>query len=198
MDLVDAYRQSIDVFTDRVRQVRPEQWVDPTPCEDWDVRTLTNHVVGEDRWTAPLFAGSTIEEVGDRFDGDLLDGDPIGAAVDAAAQARAAVSAPGAAHRTVHLSFGDTPGEEYLGQLLADHLVHTWDLAVAVGVDPTLPEAAVLRCARWFADWEARYRAAGAIGPAVPLPASASPQDRLLAAFGRHPDWTPPLDGGPH
>ena len=49
-----------------------------TPCTEWDVRALVNHVLGEIRWAVPLFAGSTIAEVGDRFDGDLLGDDPVG------------------------------------------------------------------------------------------------------------------------
>ena len=59
------------------RGVGEDQWGAPTPCADWDVRELVNHVAGEDLWTAPLLEGSTIEEVGDRFDGDLLGDDPI-------------------------------------------------------------------------------------------------------------------------
>ena len=191
MDLVELHRRSMAEFTDRVRQVRAEQWSAPTPCTDWDVRALVNHVVGEDRWTAPMFAGATIAEVGNRFDGDLLGADPAGSTTEAAKEAEAAVAEPGALNRTVHLSFGDTPAEEYVRQLFADHLVHAWDLAVAIGADPRLDAEAVRECAEWFAEREDLYRRAGAIGPAVDVPATAGPQERLLAAFGRDPAWSP-------
>jgi uncharacterized protein (TIGR03086 family) len=191
MDLLDAYRRSLAEFTERVRQVRPDQWRGPTPCLDWDVRTLVNHIVNEDRWTVPIMAGASIAEVGDRFDGDLLGDDPAGNTAGAAAEAEAAVREPGALERTVQLSFGDTPAEEYVRQLLADHLIHAWDLAAATGLDRQLDPDAVRECATWFADREDGYRAAGAIAPRVEVPATADPQGRLLAAFGRDPGWTP-------
>jgi uncharacterized protein (TIGR03086 family) len=191
MDLVTAYRRGLAGFTDRVAQVRPDQWAGPTPCTDWDVRTLVNHLAGEDLWTAPLLDGATIAEVGDRFDGDLLGDDPVASVTAAARQADAAVTEPGVLERTVHLSFGDAPAPEYLYQMLADHLVHAWDLAVAIGADPRLDSDAVDMCASWFADREDMYREAGVIGPRVPVPESAGTQDRLIAAFGRDPEWAP-------
>jgi uncharacterized protein (TIGR03086 family) len=192
MDLVTAYRRSLAGFTARVGQVRPEQWSGPTPCAGWDVRTLVNHLANEDLWTAPLLAGATIAEIGDRFDGDLLGADPAASATAAAQQAEAAAAAPGALEREVHLSFGDAPAAEYLHQLLADHLVHAWDLAVAIGADPRLDPAAVELCAGWFAGREDMYRVGGVIGPRVPVPDGASTQDRLLGAFGRDPAWRAP------
>jgi len=189
MDLVDLYGRSLTGFTDLVRKVRPDQWAAPTPCAGWDVRALVNHVAGEDRWTVPLLAGATIAEVGDRFDGDLLGDDPVAAADDATEQAGAAFREPGALDRTVHLSFGDTPAPEYLWQLLADHLVHGWDLAASVGASRHLDPAVVAACAEWFAEREELYRQAGAIGPRVDIVPAASAQDRLLAAFGRDPAW---------
>jgi len=201
MDVVDLYRRTLAEFTDRIRQVGPDQWSDLTPCTDWDVRALVNHVVGEDRWTAPMFAGAKIAEVveaepalgHDATDpaGDLLGDDPVANALTAAAEAETAVTAPAALERVVHLSFGDTPAEEYVRQLAADHLIHAWDLAVATGADPTMDEAAVRACADWFAGREHLYRQSGAIGPAAEVPPTASEQDRLLAAFGRNPAWTP-------
>jgi uncharacterized protein (TIGR03086 family) len=188
MSLVDLYRQSVESFVDRVGQTRPDQWHAPTPCTDWDVRTLVNHVVYEMMWSVPLFAGATIAEVGDRFEGDLLGDDPLAVATEAGEDARAAVSEPGAMDRTVHLSFGDTPAEEYVHQLFADYLVHGWDLAVGIGADRTMDPEAVRECVKWFADREEMYRAGGAIGPRVALPDDASDQDRLLAAFGRDPN----------
>ena len=191
MDLVDLYRRSLYTFATRVGQVHPEQWSAPTPCADWDVRTLVNHVVGEQLWSAPLLEGATLDEVGDRFDGDLLGRDPAGAARASATEAAKALEAPDVLGRTVHLSFGDTPAAEYLSQLVADHLIHGWDLAVAIGADPTLDPETVTVVADWFAEREEIYREGGAIGPRVDLPPDAQPGDRLLAAFGRDPDWEP-------
>ncbi|GAB3144911.1 TIGR03086 family metal-binding protein [Micromonospora sonneratiae] len=191
MDLLATYRRSLGEFTDRVGQVSPDQWTAPTPCADWDVRTLVNHVVGEDLWTVPMFAGATIDEVGDRFDGDLLGADPAVAARAAATRADLAVSEPGALGRTVHLSAGDTPAPEYVHQLLAEHLVHGWDLAVAIGADPLLDADAVRECLRWFTDRVPLYRDNDLIGSRVDLPADAGQQDRLIAGFGRDPNWSP-------
>jgi uncharacterized protein (TIGR03086 family) len=189
MDILDLYGRALDDFVARVRAVGGAQWAAPTPCADWDVRQLVNHVVYEDRWTVPLFAGQTIADVGDRFEGDLLGADPVTSAADAAAGARAAVAAPGALDRTVQLSFGPTPATEYAMQLFADHVVHGWDLAVAIGADPALDPECVRAVAGWFAEREDGYRAAGAIGPRADVSPGASEQDRLLAAFGRSPSW---------
>ncbi|MGZ4504808.1 MAG: maleylpyruvate isomerase N-terminal domain-containing protein, partial [Nocardioidaceae bacterium] len=64
MDLTTLHRRSIETWTDRLARVRPDQWDAPTPCTEWSVRDLVNHVVGEDRWTVPLMHGSTISDVG--------------------------------------------------------------------------------------------------------------------------------------
>lgn len=184
-DLAGLHARACEEFGRRVSAVRADQWGSPTPCPDWDVRTLVNHIVGEDRWTPLLLAGRTIAEVGDRFDGDLLGADPARTYQQAAAEAVAAVTAPGALTRTVHLSFGDAPGSEYVWQLFADHLVHAWDLARAIGADERLDPALVVACAGWFVEQEQAYRASGAIGPRVSVPADADPQTTLLASFGR-------------
>jgi uncharacterized protein (TIGR03086 family) len=191
VDLVELYRRAVVGFTDRVRQVGPDQWTAPTPCADWDVRALVNHVVYEQRWAVPLFEGATIAEVGDRFEGDLLGADPVAVATEAGHASIDAVAGPASLDRTVHLSFGDTPGGEYLAQLLADHVVHAWDLAVAIGADPALDTETVRSCAAWYADREAMYRSGGAVGARVDVPAGRGEQAVLIGAFGRDPDWSP-------
>jgi uncharacterized protein (TIGR03086 family) len=192
VDLIEQYRRSVAGFTERVRQVAADQWRKPTPCAGWDVRTLVNHIVNEERWIPSMLAGATVAEVGDRFDGDLLGDDPVGNAADAAQQADAAVAEPGALDRTVHLSFGDFPATEYLRQLLADHLVHSWDLAAAIGADRSLDPDVLRACAEWFTDREELYRQAGAIGQRVEVPATAGEQDQLIGTFGRDPAWPVP------
>jgi uncharacterized protein (TIGR03086 family) len=185
MDIREAYRQALTEFGERVAAVRPDQWHNPTPCSAWDVRTLVNHLVYENKWVPELLAGKTVAEVGDAFDGDLLGDDPVQAFDASASAALASAADQTVLTRTVHLSFGDVPGEEYLNQVFADALVHGWDLARAIGADDRLDPELVEACAGWFADREELFRGAGLIGPRLPVGPDASPQTRLLAAWGR-------------
>jgi uncharacterized protein (TIGR03086 family) len=190
VDVATLHSRSVAEFLTRLEAVS-DQWRAPTPCTEWDVRALVNHVVAEDLWTAPLMGGATIEDVGDRFDGDVLGEDPL---VTARAACEAAVTATASAvvaGRTVHLSFGDTPAEEYAYQLAADHLVHGWDLAAATGGDRGLDLVLVDALATWYADREDLYRSAGAVAERPAGVDPSDPWDRLLHAFGRHPHWTP-------
>jgi len=185
MDIPAMFRGAVAEFDARVRQIGDHQWQAATPDEDWSVRDLVNHVVGEDLWAPPLLAGSTIAEVGVRFDGDVLGADPKQAWAAASAGAVQAVDADGAMDRTVHLSFGDFPGREYTLQLFADHLIHAWDLARAIGADERLDAGLVASCATWFGAVEDAYRSAGAIAARPPVPGDADAQTLLLARFGR-------------
>lgn len=184
-DPVALYVRATEVFDTRVRAVRPDQWANATPCTEWTVRQLVNHVAVEDLWVPPLLAGKTIADVGDAYDGDQLGDDPAAAWSRALAGARQAVQEPGAAERTVHLSYGDERAGEYLLQLFADHLIHGWDVARAIGGDTDLPADLVDECTTYFARMEVTYRNIGAIADRVDVPAGADPQTRLLAAFGR-------------
>jgi uncharacterized protein (TIGR03086 family) len=184
-DTPELHRRAAESFGALVHAVGDGQWELPTPCSDWNVRQLVNHLVYENRWTPPLFAGRTIAEVGDRFEGDLLGDDPRAAWGDAAKEAVAAVQERGAMERAVHLSFGDVPGSEYAMQLFADHLIHGWDLARAIGADERLDPELVDACARWFEANEEGYRSSGAVGPRPETSPGADAQAALLAAFGR-------------
>lgn len=185
MNVPDMHQRALDEFGKRVLEIKEDGWRKSTPNPEWDVRALVNHIVDENRWTPPLFAGSSIEEVGDRFEGDLLGDDPKAAWADSSRQAARAVQEDGAMGRTVHLSFGDVPGQEYALQLLADHLIHAWDLARAIGADEHLDSQLVAACSEWFAQREEAYRAAGAIGERPQISPDAGPQAALLAMYGR-------------
>jgi uncharacterized protein (TIGR03086 family) len=182
----DLYTRCDAAFTARLHAVEG-RWAAPTLLPGWDVRALVQHIVVEERWAPPLFAGMTIEEVGDLAEGDQLVPDPLTGAADASKNALAAVLDEGALERTVHLSFGDLPAAEYARQLAADHLVHAWDLARALGVDDRLDADAVQTVLEWFGTTEDLYRELGVIGPRVPVPDDADEQAQLLARFGRQP-----------
>jgi hypothetical protein len=59
LDTVELYRRATGEFAARVRLVGTG-WAAATPCSDWDVRALVRHVVEEELWVPPLFAGRTI------------------------------------------------------------------------------------------------------------------------------------------
>lgn len=184
------YLASTEVFENVLVRVTADQWQLPTPCTEWRVRDLVNHLTVEDLWTPHLLAGETMADVGDAYDGDQLGDDPQATWREAAGRSRAAVSEPGAAERTVHLSYGDDHASAYLMQAFTDHLIHSWDLAAAIGADRRLPDDLVAACAAWFADTEPLYREYGLLGPPVATSSHATEQDQLLARFGRDPAWS--------
>jgi uncharacterized protein (TIGR03086 family) len=190
MALDETYRRSVEFWKGTVESVSGE-WSAPTPCTDWNVRALVNHVVGEDRWTKPLVDGRTIAEVGEAFDGDLLGEDPKSFAMAAADEALTAVAERLPAGGKVHLSYGEESIEEYISQLAADHLIHGWDLAAATGQQRDLDPELVAEVAAWFRNREDIYRSSGAIAARPEAAATGNPQAELLVAFGRNPDWTP-------
>ena len=189
MDTEEMHRRTVDWWRSCVDTVGADQWTEPTPCADWDVRALVNHVTGEELWTVPLLEGSTIEDVGDRYDGDLLGEDPAGAARSAAAAAVTAVADLLPQRDTVHLSYGEERADEYVWQLAADHLIHGWDLAVATGRDARLAPELVTALADWYSSREEMYRGAGVVGDQAALNGDA--QHDLLARFGRDEGWAP-------
>src|SRR5512145_543443 len=107
MDLNTLYHRTVECWATRVNEVGDHQWDDPTPCKEWTVRDLVNHVVGEDRWTVPLMEGQTIDQVGAALDGDLLGSAPIPMALEAAKEAVSIVGERLSAVGKVHLSYGD-------------------------------------------------------------------------------------------
>src|SRR5579872_7110590 len=126
--------------------VKTDQWHGPTPCSEWDLKQVANHIIGENLWAAELFKGKRIAEVGNRFDADLTAADPAAAYAMSVEAAAPVVSAPGAMAAICHLSFGDYSGSDYAAQLFMDLLVHGWDIATATGQDARLDPELVQAC----------------------------------------------------
>lgn len=159
-----------------------------TPCTEWTVRDLVNHLVSEQLWVPSLVRdGCMIEEVGDTFEGDLLGPDPAASWDTAAHSAREALAAPGALERTVHLSYGDTPATAYCAQMVADLVVHAWDLSRAIGFEERLPEELVGFAVEEITPYAGDLEKSGLFGAPVEPPAGADTQTRLLCLLGRRP-----------
>jgi uncharacterized protein (TIGR03086 family) len=184
MELLDLHARGVEEFGWRVHAVG-DRWSAPSACSEWDVRALVNHLVSEQLWAVPLMEGATVEQVGNRFDGEVLGDDPVSAWDAAIAAASVAFREPGALERVVNVSFGQIPAEEYLWQLTADLAVHAWDLARGIGVDDTVDDElcdAVLRALRPQLEL---FTASGLFAPALPVPDGADAQSTLLALSGR-------------
>ncbi|MDT0347348.1 TIGR03086 family metal-binding protein [Streptomyces litchfieldiae] len=187
MDLLGGFDQGLDEFGRRVRQVRAEQWDSPTPCADWSVRDLVGHVTVEHLWAPWLLKGAALDEVGDRFEGDVLGEDPVAAWESAAAASRGAAHRPGALDAPVHTSAGLTPADEYLRQMTLDLAAHSWDLARGIEADDRLdPDLVAL--AYGYAETQVDgWQDMGIFAPPVPVSEAAPRQDRLVALLGRQP-----------
>jgi uncharacterized protein (TIGR03086 family) len=185
VDLPEMHAAALDTTRAFVAGVAPDQWADATPCAEWDVRALVNHVVSGNLWAAELVAGATIEAVGNRLDGDVLGDDPLGEYDRSIGPAASAFRAPGAMERPCAVSYGPVPGEIYCGHRFLDVLIHGWDIAKATGQDTTLPVDQVEACIEVVTPQAELLAASGMFGTGVDAAASSDPQVRLLALVGR-------------
>ena len=173
------------MLTDKVvAQVNEANLHKPTPCTEWDVEKLTNHMLVELVWLAPLLEGKTIAEVGSKYDGDLLNGDAGAAWLQYCREASAAMQTADPA-AMAHLSYADKSNQAYVDEVAADIIVHGWDLAQALGVEYMLDDKtcdAVLAAAK---DVLPMAREGGMVAPEVTVDQNSSKMEKLLAAYGR-------------
>ncbi|MEV5505338.1 TIGR03086 family metal-binding protein [Streptomyces orinoci] len=185
--LLARHREALDLFTERVRAIRPDQWRRGTPCSEWTVRDLVNHLTVEQLWVPPLLDGASIEEIGDSLSGDRLGKRPAAAWAEAAEAAHAAFAARGALGRTVELSYGPTGAEAYCSQMTADAIVHSWDLSRAIGAEERPSKALTEFAVREFGPYAGDLSESGVFGEPVPAPPDADAWEDLLARLGRRP-----------
>ena len=190
MELYEAFDRAVASTAGIVKTVRPDQAGAPTPCTEWDVRDLLNHIIGTLWLSEALLSDRAARHPmapGGLPGTDLADPDPAAAYAEASAAALTAASVGDTLTRVHPTPLGDMPGPALAGFTTLDIAVHGWDLARATGqraaLDDTLA-AHVLAFAEQAVTHETR---APRIGPAVPVPAGAPLTDRLVAFLGRQP-----------
>jgi uncharacterized protein (TIGR03086 family) len=181
----ELYARAMAATRAVMEAVRPDQWSGATPCTEWNVRDIANHIIGENLWAVELLQGKTIADVGNRLDGDLTGADPAAAYAASVTSASAACTAPGAMEATCHLSFGDYSGADYVAQLFMDSLIHGWDIARATGQDTRLDPELVRACLPIAELLTTQFRSAGVFGENLSVDPEADAQTRLLALVGR-------------
>ena len=184
VELLELFQRAQAQFTDRVDAVAPDQWDDES-LPGWTVADLVAHLVSEQLWVRPLLAGEPVLE--GRFPEetpDLLGSDPFTGWESAADDALAAFAEDDALVRTVRLSRGPTPATDYIFEMTADLTVHAWDLARATDGDTEL-DGELVTAALVYAEQLPEDGIPGIIDPPLDISATADPQTRLLARFGR-------------
>ena len=187
MDMIDLFERSTAWTTSKIAGAQ-DQLDATTPCDEWSVRRLIDHLLWGQQMFASGATGGTISPPSGPPP-ELVGDDPAGQYAEASKATVHAYSQPGVLEGTVKGSQGDVPAMQILGIAFTDALVHGWDLAKATGQDETMPPglaAAALGMVNGRIPDEVR-------GPdknfkaAVAVPESASDQDKLLAYLGRNP-----------
>jgi uncharacterized protein (TIGR03086 family) len=189
-DPVGALATATTLAGQVVANVGPEQWALPTPCTEWTVRQLVDHLVAGQQLYVRVLHGEPYEQVAPqvRAAGDRLADDPAAAHDATARELVEAFRSPGVLERTVRVPFGTVPGPVALHLRITESLVHGWDLATAVGA-PFDPPAALVDPELVFS--------AGLLGRVPPerkvfapsrgVADGARPIERLIALLGREP-----------
>ena len=177
-EVVERYTALADQFGARVEATPDDAWGRPSPCEGWTAKDVVAHVVGGQ---LGMVKGLT----GDEVAADV-DADPKAAWRTAYAAFTTAISEPGALDKPVPGPMGDMPAGTMVGRFLAnDVLVHTWDLARAVGGDEALDAEAVGHAHQGLLPMDAMLRRPGIFGPKVDAADDADDQERFLNFLGR-------------
>ena len=177
-DPVSLFERAAEQAARVVGRVRADQLSSPTPCTDWDVQALVDHMFGG--------TGYLLGSLGLRLEPTGVDEATYRAAAQRCVEG---LRRPGvlADRCPSPLGFEWSLAEAAAGTFM-DQLVHTWDLSVAVGLDPRLNPDVAEACVEMFLPHMPEMgRAGGIVGPAVSVPVGASAQDRLLGAMGRRP-----------
>jgi uncharacterized protein (TIGR03086 family) len=184
MDLKTLFKQCLATASAVIKQVKPEQYRDPTPCTEWDVQTLINHMLYELSWAADILDGKTIAEVGTKYNGDLIASDLFKNWTTAANLGLKSLTKVNL-DQTVHLSFGDLTAAFYIQQQANDQLIHAWDLGQAIHVPVKFDPIVAKFLYEVALPHKRELAATGLFSPAIKVPESATFQTKLLALFGR-------------
>jgi uncharacterized protein (TIGR03086 family) len=177
---VDLYRAATADAVATVEAIRPEQLTWPTPCRDWTVQDLVDHLTNGTDYLRAAVDGRPARD---------LRGVALAEFERGVRAALIDLDRPGALDRTCRspLGFEWSVGEAVAGTFM-DVLIHSWDLARSCGQDETLDSQLVEACIDMFLPAMPDLgRAAGLVGPAVDVGPGATSQARLLGAMGRQP-----------
>jgi uncharacterized protein (TIGR03086 family) len=164
-----------------IARVRDDQWGAPTPCTEWTVRDLVDHLVAMNL----VFEAQLSDQAPPERGLDRLGDDPFGAYQASSAAVRDAFAQPGVLERTYRGPLGAATGAERLQIRVYDLLAHGWDLAQATGQPVDLPENLAQQALDFVREQLSARPRAGRFSPPRPIADDTCAIDQLVAFLGR-------------
>jgi uncharacterized protein (TIGR03086 family) len=188
--LLEHDRQAVRLTIELAEQAGPADADRPTPCAGWNFAQLMAHLTSQQVGFAAAARGSGA---------DLAVWGPTELGYRQAAEdALAAFAEPGLVERRFDLpeirTGGGFPAPMAVGFHFLDNVVHAWDLAVTLDRPVPVPDElarAALPIAEAVPTGASRELPGAAFAHGLPVPAGASPLDRILLLLGRDPAWRP-------
>lgn len=178
-DVQGAYRRVADGFDAAVKAVTEDKWGAPSPCEQWTARDVVAHVVGGHRSVIAGVRGGDPTPL-------RADEDPKQAWEEASRQMAEITGDPDLLAKEVDGPTGKMPAGQIIGRFVTmDVLVHTWDLARAVGGDERLDEDTVRNAYETLKPMDAMIRQPNVFDPRIDPPPGADLQTEFLYFLGR-------------
>jgi uncharacterized protein (TIGR03086 family) len=178
-----AFSDALELAYGLVARITEVDWSRPTPCSEWDVRALVNHMVGSAHMVTFGLLGRTITP---EFYGNHLGPDPIASYRAAIDEVIGIYSAdPTLLVRTLDLGWSVQRGADLAIMFTGDHLVHAWDVARSLGLPTDFDHELVRRVRAFGDDYADQWRGPGMFDPAVDPPAGANPMDCFAHYVGR-------------
>jgi len=168
--------------------IRPDQAQAPTPCPEWDVAGLVEHVQAVALRIAAVLDGRPFSSVPRQLPSTDWTADWAAGC----AEAEDVLADDTTLTRMVTVPWGEVPGASAAASYIGELAVHGWDLARATGLESLLnDELASAALPAYQAKVPAEPRGGNIpFGPVVQVGPDATPYERLVAWTGRDPGWT--------
>lgn len=177
-EIIDRASNLLAAFDARIQAAPADSWGNQSPCAEWKARDIVVHVGNNIFGLAAGLTGGEPRQIGPDDDIVATWNDARDGFLAALNTADLSTNVPG--------PMGPMPAADVIGRFVSmDILVHTWDLARAVGGDETLDADAVARSYSGLKPMDAMIRQPGVFGAKVEAPADADTQAEFLAFLGR-------------
>lgn len=181
MNGVDQLDQLLPTLQAVVAQITPDQLDQPTPCANFTVAGVLEHMIGGASAFAPAFRGDVAAATA---------APPTGTVQQrfrtAMTELLEAVHSPGAQERVIPAPFGEMPGSVFARYVAFDGLIHGWDVTTTVGQPYEPADALVAEVDAFARDLlKPQMRDGDTFAAETEAPAGSSRLERLVAFSGR-------------